>query len=553
MATITIPTGGPLSAHRPVVMGRRGLVASAHYLASLAGLCMFFQGGNAVDAAVAAAAALNVVEPYMSGMGGIGWMLISRARTGERRVLNFSGYAPAAAVPEAFTLETRKEGIRAPIVPGNLAGWLTALETYGRLSREEVFSPAIELAEQGYPTSVLNSRFFTVNQKRLCAHPTTRQVFYAQGRPPQPSEILIQPDLARSFRAVVKAGREALYGGPLGREIARFCQEQGGLLTEQDFATYHPEWVEPITVDYQGYQVVTPPPNSNAFQILESLNILEGYELAAMGHNSPDYLHTLIEAMKLAVTDRIAYSADPHRYDIPLAGLLSKPYAEALRSKLHPRQANLVCGERYVEPIPAGSLLPGSPSQYLSGETTHLSAVDADGTAVSITQTLGGAFGCGVVAGTTGLLLNNNMDWFEIDPKSHSRNLVAPGKRLTTSMSPTQVFRDGEFRLTIGTPGSYGILQTTLQMLLNFVAFGMTVQEAIEAPRCRVISGTTVKMENRVPAEAREELARRGHDIQLIGEWSMEVGGGHGIARHPTTGILMGGADPRRDGYALGL
>jgi gamma-glutamyltranspeptidase/glutathione hydrolase len=299
--------------------------------------------------------------------------------------------------------------------------------------------------------------------------------------------------------------------------------------------------------------VFTTGPNSNGFQIIETLNIVENFDLIDMGHNSPRYLHHLIEAVKLAVADRIAYCGDPDMVDIPLPEIVGKAYAAHRRRLLDPDQAAVVSGERASPAVPSGSLRAGVPWEFRSGETTHLSAADGAGNAVSITQTLGNAFGCGLVAGKTGILLNNISKWFEIDPAADTRNLVAPGKRCSNNMSPTQVFRGDRLRLAIGTPGSYGITQTTVQMLLNVMEFGMNVQEAIEAPRFRVMSGKEVVMENRVDETARSELLRRGHELTLLGEWSVAVGGGHGIAVQPENGIMMAGADPRRDGYALGF
>jgi len=549
---VRMPEGGALRAHRPVVMGRRGVVATAHALASEAGLSVMRQGGNAVDAVVAAAAALNVVEPYMSGMGGVGLALVSMGG-GLPRMLNFSGCAPQAARPEVFDEDTHGLGVTSVSVPGNPAGWLALQEEYGALRRGEVFAPAVELAREGYPVSYLNARFFAENREHLGAHPATAAVFCPGGATPGPGEILRQPALARSLGALAEGGSAEFYTGALGRAIAEFCREEGGLLTADDLAAYRPRWQEPIRTEYRGYTVLTTAPNSNGFQILETLNILEDYDLAAMGHNTADYLHHLIEALKLAITDRIAYWGDPDFVAVPDATLASKPYAAARRSLLNPERAAVVCGERPTREVPPGALPPGGANEFHSGETTHLCAADAAGNVVSITQTLGGAFGSGLIAGGTGILLNNHLNWFEIDPAADSRNLVAPGKRCAVNMSPTQVFRGDRLCLAIGTPGSYGILQTTAQMVLNVLVFGMNVQEAIEAPRVRVMSGREVVIEDRVEPGVRAELIRRGHELTLLGDWSITVGGGQGLAVHPQTGALMAGADPRRDGYALGF
>ena len=549
-----MPEGGSaLTAHRPVITSRRGMVACAHYEASLAGLRMFLQGGNAVDAAVAAAAALNVVEPFMSGLGGIGFLLISRNHGQERRVLNFSGVVPQQAVPEKFTPENHSVGVRCPLVPGNPHGWLTMLDTYGSLSREAALAPAIELAEQGIVISSSDSRYFEVNEGRLAQFPTSKEAYFPNGGSPQPGYILKQPNLAQSFKTLAAEGLDGFYRGAVAQEIDRFMRETDGLITAEDLESYEPNWETPISTTYKGFEVVTTGPNSNAFQVLETLNILEAFDLRSMGHNSADYIHLVSEAIKVAVPDRIAYGGDPNFMEVPVAGLLTKEYARGRRGLINHKRASTVIGERYTQNPPEDAIPAGTPSVYTSGETTHFSAADSDGTVASITQTLGAGFGCGVVAGNTGILLNNNIDLMDIVGGSDSRLLVQPGKRPGSNMAPIQVFKDGKFILSIGTPGSYGIPQTTTQMVLNVLEFGMNVQEAIEAARFRVMTGTTINMEERVSLAAREELADRGHDIGLLGEWGMEVGGGHAIAADPASGILMGGADPRRDGYVLGI
>ena len=548
-----MPEGGSaLTAHRPVITGRRGMVACAHYEASLAGLKMFMQGGNAVDAAVAAAAALNVVEPFMSGLGGIGFLLISRNGGKERRVLNFSGVVPQQATPDKFTPENHSVGVRCPLVPGNPHGWLTMLDTYGNLSREAVLTPAIELSEQGVVISGSDSRYFEVNEGRLSQFPYSKAAYLPNGGSPKAGNILKQPNLAQSFRALAADGLDGFYRGAVAEEFDRFMREEDGLITAADLDAYEPDWETPISTTYKGFEVVTTGPNSNAFQVLETLNILEAFDLNSMGHNSADYIHTVSEAIKIAVPDRIAYGGDPNFMDVPVAGLLTKEYARSRRSLMNHKRASTVIGERYTENPPEDAILAGTPSVYTSGETTHFSAADGEGTVASITQTLGAGFGCGVVAGNTGILLNNNIDLMDIVEGSDSRLLVQPGKRPGSNMAPIQVFKDGRFILSIGTPGSYGIPQTTTQMVLNVLEFGMNVQEAIEAARFRVMTGTTINMEERVPLAAREKLEARGHDVNLLGQWGMEVGGGHAIGCDPASGILMGGADPRRDGYALG-
>lgn len=539
-------------AHRPVAMGTRGMVASAHSLASLAGLRMLMDGGNAVDAAVATAAALNVVEPFMSGLGGIGIMLFHQARSGVTRTLNFGGRTPYAAQPELFNEKTKQVGLLAPMVPGNLAGWLEALEKYGTMSREKVFTPAIEYAERGVPMTHFGYAVWQSNAAKLRQCPHAAATYLTGGEVPAPGEIVRQPDLARTFRKIVEQGRAVFYEGEIARAIADFCTAEGGLISLKDLRDYQPVWQDVISTDYRGYTVCTAPPNSEGFQMLETLNILEAFDIASLRHNSAEYLHLLIEAVKIAATDRIAFAGDPDLFDVPIAGLLSKEFAAERRKLINLKKANVVAGERWVKDAPADAITAGKAREYFPKGTTHFCVVDGEGNAVSITQTLGGGFGCGRVVPGTGIALNNGINWMEIDPACNTPNLVAGGKRAAWCLAPMQVFRDGQLRLAIGTPGSYGILHTTLQMFLNVIEFGANVQEAIEAPRVRVYGGTNVEAEERIPADVRDALTQKGHTIHLLPAWSPIVGGGHGIMVHPTSGALMGGADPRRDGYAVG-
>ncbi|MGE3540705.1 MAG: gamma-glutamyltransferase [Candidatus Tectimicrobiota bacterium] len=540
-------------AHRPVVMGCHGMVTSAHPLASQAGLRMLLEGGNAFDAAVAAAATLNVVEPYMSGVGGIGVLLCYIAAEKRLRVLNFSGRAPYAAVPERYTPETQLLGLAAPLVPGNVAGWCTLLDTYGSMALQRVLAPAIAYAEQGVPLTTVHSAFIANNRQVLASFPTSAQIFLPQATVPAPGTVLRQRDLAQSLRLLAEGGQDVFYRGALADRMLRVIAQRGGLLTRQDLQEYRAAWEEPISTTYRGYEVYVPPPNSSAFQILEALNILEGDDLDRLGYATPAALHLLMEAVKLSVTDRIAYAGDPEHHAIPLERLLSKDYARLQRQRINPQQAALVWGERAMAERHPEVLRPGVPASYASGLTTHLAAADAAGNVVTLTQTLGMAFGCGMVLGDTGIFLNNMMYWFETDPTLKSPNLVAPRKRVDFCLAPMQVFRDGVLYMSLGTPGSYGILQTTVQMLLHHLDYGMNIQEAIEAPRFRYFEGRRVEMENRFPQATRQAMEALGHQVDTLEAWSPSVGGGQGIVRHPESGAWQGGADPRRDGYAVGF
>jgi gamma-glutamyltranspeptidase/glutathione hydrolase len=528
-------------------MGTRGAVASAHPLASMAGIRVLLEGGNAVDAAVAVGSTLNVVEPFMSSAGGIGLMFISRARTRERHVLDFIGPAPRAADPARCTEDELAGGPKACATPGNLGGWLAALERFGTMPRARVLAPAIELAETGVPLTFAGVGFFEQARATLGRSAEATRLYLGNGGP-RPGKIVTYKELAATFRQVAEGGAEAFYRGPIAKAIARAVAEAGGWLAEEDLAAFRPEWRPPLAIAYRGRELCSVPPPFSAFQMLETLNILEGYDLAGWGHNSADYLHHLIEAIKLGSADRLAFA---YSDEAPIRGLVSKAYAAAQRARIDPARAAVSEGERHTPERLAGQIAEGHPARFENEQTTHFACADGEGTVVSVTQTLGAPFGSGFAVPGTGLVLNNILKWSDRDPASP--NVLRPGRKAGTMMSPTQVFQDGVFLLSIGTPGSYGILQTQPQMLLNVLEFGLNVQEAIEAPRIRVYRDRRVDAESRLSEATRAELGRRGHQVNVIGDWSWIVGGGQGIARDPESGALMAGADPRRDGYALAI
>lgn len=538
------------AANRPVAMGVNGMVTSAHPLASLAGQRMLIQGGNAFDAAVATAAALNVVEPYMSGVGGIGVALAYIAKEKRVRALNFSGRTPRSANPDLFTNQNKQTGILAPLIPGNVAGWLTLHENYGILDREQIFQPAIEYAEDGFPVTHLNSRIMARSAIRLSLYPSASIILNNNGGTPPPGSRLTMPFLAESLRKIAKDGKETFYRGELAELIVAGNQELGGLYTLDDFADYEAVWQEPIAIDYRGYKIHTTPPNSSGFQILEALKIMEGLKSKDLIFQHPDTLHFLIEAIKLSVTDRIKYGGDPDHVKTPIKGLLSESYAETQRGRIDPTKVAPVSGEHFTSHIPTGSLLAGSPDEFDGGMTTHFATADRDGNVVTVTQTLGGGFGCAVAPRDTGIFLNNMSFWFDIEEESPNR--IGPEKRVDFCLAPTQTLKQGDFLLSIGTPGGWGILQTTPQFIMHVLDHKMNIQEAIEAPRFRCVQGNQVEMEERFPLHVRRALEDKGHDIDIIEAFSMSVGGCQGLQIDSESGVFQGGADPRRDGLAIG-
>ncbi|MGH7279289.1 MAG: gamma-glutamyltransferase family protein, partial [Candidatus Rokuibacteriota bacterium] len=438
-------------------------------------------------------------------------------------------------------------GPKSCATPGNLGGWLAALERFGSMERARVLAPAIALAENGVPLTWMNVEFFGKARETLARSAEAQRLYLGNGAP-RPGAVVTYKELAGTLRQVAEGGAEAFYRGPIARAIARSVCEAGGWLAEADLTSFTPVWREPARITYRGHEVCAVPPPFSAFQMLETLNILEGYDVSGWGHNTPDSLHHLIEAVKLGSADRLAFA---YGGDVPIAGLLSKAYAASQRARIDPARAAVSEGERHSRERLPGQIAEGHPAKFADEQTTHFACADAGGTVVSVTQTLGVPFGSGFAVPGTGIVLNNILKWMDRFPESP--NVLRPGRKAGTMMSPTQVFRGGRFALSIGTPGSYGILQTTSQMLLNVLEFGLGIQEAIEAPRIRVYRDRLVDAESRLAVETREALSRRGHDINPIDEWSWIVGGGQGIVRDPESGVFSAGADPRRDGYALAI
>jgi gamma-glutamyltranspeptidase/glutathione hydrolase len=533
---------------RPVALGRRGMVATANPLATQAGVRMLARGGNAVDAIVAAAAAIGVVEPYMSGMAGCGVLMLTPPG-GRPRVLNFLGRAPTGATAERLAGANRDDGVLSVAVPGNLAGWARALADHGTLPLREVLQPAIELAEGGFPMTIFDRQMFDEHVQRL--NPEGARTYLHGGRAPEVGAPVVQPNLAATFRTIARDGIGAFYDGPLGAAVVRDMTDLGGLVTRDDLASFPGKlaWGEPLVTSYRGFEVFAPAPPSSGIQVLQTLNGMAGWDLGAMPHLGPDHLALIAEASRVARTDTDRHVGDPDLVSVPVADLLSAGRTEAIRKEM---RARLARPRRSVALAGGSGAPPGT-----SASTTHLAACDASGLAVNITHSLGGGFGSGVVVRGTGIALNNALHWTSLEPDHPNR--VQPGKRHEWPVAPLHLLRDGAFWATVGTPGSYGILVTTVQVLANLVDFGLNVQEAIGAPRFRwadeaidPLPAETLRIESRVPEATRESLAERGYALDLLGAWSMRVGGVQAVLRDRATGWLMGGADPRRNGYAMG-
>ena len=556
------PHGISYEAHRPVVMGRRGMVASGHPLASQAGIAVMQRGGNAVDAAVAVAAAVSVVEPGMSGIGGDGFIMLYHRARNELNVVNATGAAPGAATREQYLPDgIPMKGILSMSVPGLLRGWVEAHRRYGALSLAQVLEPAIDLAENGFPVSHTLSASIAADTL-LCEFPTSRAVFTRDGRPLAPGEVLYQRDLARTFQRSGAEGDGVFYEGEIAQALVRFSEEQGGLLTLQDLAACRARWQDPIATTYRGYTVYEAPPNSSGHVLLQELNLAEQFDLRALGCNTAESIHLMTEAKKLAFADREVYLADPEFVDVPIPGLLSKEYA-AERRRLISQQAAMTYPEA-GRPAGVSASLPGPRGPQFDestevGGTTSFTVADSFGNVISATPTHGGGFGTDVVVGNTGLLFNNGTRIGSTSPYPDDVNYVRGGQIPLLNNSPVIVMRDGEFVLGIGTPGGETIGQTQFQTVLNVLEFGMSIQEAVAAPRFVLtaepnfyLPGAEIvlNLENRVAPETADALAAMGHNVELAAPYSF--GSNQGILRDAATGTMSAGADPRRVGYAVG-
>ncbi len=536
------------------VIAETAMVATQEATATRVGVDILRQGGNAVDAAVAVGFALAVTLPRAGNLGGGGFMLIYDPGRGETMAIDYRETAPATAHRDMFldaggeadpTL-SRDHGL-AVGVPGTVAGLAHALETHGSMSLAEVLAPAIRLAEVGIVVSPGLARSLADAQERLQRWPGTAAVFFrADGTPYRAGETLVQADLARSLRQIAADGPDAVYHGGIGEKIAAAVRAAGGIMTTDDLARYEVRERSPVTGTYRGYTIASmPPPSSGGIHIVQILNILEGFPLGFLGHNSAGTIHLMAEAMKLAYADRSVYLGDRDFVHVPVEGLTSRAYAEVLRAGIDRHRAR-----------PAAEISAGEPAPFESTETTHFSVVDGNGMAVANTYTLNFSYGTGLVAAGTGILLNNEMDDFSAKPGvpnaygliGGETNAVAPGKRPLSSMSPTIVLKDGAPMLVTGSPGGSRIITTTLQIILNVIDHDMGIAEATIAPRIHhQWLPDELRIETGISPDTIARLAGKGHRVvtrQVMGSTqSIMIEGGR----------LYGAADPRRPGaLALG-
>ena len=527
---------------RPV-HAARGMVVTNHPLASAAGAEMLAAGGNAVDGAVAALFALTVVEPMMVGILGAGHAHLLLAG-GRHTVIDGYTTAPAAARPDMYRplsdswpdyleAEGRENsvGLRAVGVPGTLAAWCEMLARFGTLDLEAITAPAIRHAERGFRVTGYLGECLVEAAGDLARFPASARVFLPGGTPLRAGELLVQTDYADTLRAVAAEGAPALHGGALGGRVAEHMAREGGLITLTDLRRYCTVERAPVRGTYRGFDVTgCPPPTGGGIHLIQILNLLESYDVAGLGFGTVDGIHLLAEALKIAFADRAAATGDPAFVEVPVARLIAKDYAAARRAEIDMAKAG----------APAPAVTAGSAS------TTHVTVADADGNVVAATQTLNSLFGARAMVPGTGMLLNNTMALF--DPHPGHVLSVAPGKRMTSSMAPTILLRDGRPVLALGLPGGMRIFASVLQAVVNVVDHGMSLQEAVEAPRVWT-QGQELEVEAAVGADVRAGLAARGHHVVPVAH----VAGGMGAIAFEADGTLTGASCWRADGTPVGL
>lgn len=525
---------------RPAARGTGGMVTSAHPLASAAGVRILADGGNAFDAIAAVAATLNVVEPFMSGLAGLGMATVWSARERRVRTLDFHPPVPGAFDGSGLDRLALRDGPNANGVPGNLAGWCFLVSELGTMPLSRVFQDAIRHARDGYPVSPFYAAMVDTGRGRAM-QPEWERVYVNAAGSASVNTVLRQPELAETLEAIAADGPGHLYGGPLGRQMVEHIQSLGGCMTEDDLLAVQPIWEEPVVATYRGLDVHVPPPPAESFQFLLTLRILEGLDVASTEHLSADHLDRVFRAVRLAAETRIRNNKCSAAR---AAELLSEAAVAPLRAIAGGDGAVVGRTERYGDgPLPDGV--------ELSEHTTSFSAIDREGNVVCLTQSLGAPFGSGVVIPGTGVCMNNFLNWGDLEPESPNR--LVGGERFGMCLAPSISLRDGEPVLALGTPGSYGILQTQAQAFVHHLDFGLDLQAALDAPRARLWDGRRIQLESRIEDEVVDALRGRGHEIEVIAPFSMMCGGMHAIARDPASGALTGAADSRRDGAAIPL
>ena len=548
-AAITyITTTNYAAQNRPDVRGMQGAVSADHPLAAQAGLRVLQEGGNATDAIIAMAGVLAVVRPHMNGIGGDAFGLFYDGDSGAITALNASGRAGALATPEFFAAAGVNRipgtGALSVSVPGAVAGWVDAHDRYGTMDFQSLLAPAIDFARNGFPVSTRLAADFQEQGRSL--NLSAQNLYLPNGSPPAVGTLLKNAALAVSLDTIAREGKAGYYHGTIAKRLAAFISEQGGHLRASDFATHTSTWVEPLRGNYLGHTFIVMPPNTQGLAQLALMEMSKSHSIQSLGHNTAQYLHTLIELKKLAFADRDRWIADPDFAAVPVTELLDSTYLRERAALVDARHA-------------ATSVEPGFGDEVFSntdqdrddaGDTVYLTAVDQWGNAVSWIQSNFAGFGSGLLEPETGVLLHNRGSLFTL--QTGHPNEVAPGKRPYHTLTPLMaLYPDGGFAFTMGTPGGDSQTQSLLQIVHNMLLFGMTPQQAIEAPRFRSSGGVAVAIEDRINAEVRSELETLGHRLRVIEGWTATFGGAQMIVFDPGTGVLTAAADPRREAYSL--
>ncbi len=526
--------------------GPNGVVAAAKPEASEVGLEILKKGGNAVDAAIAAAFALHVLEPNASGVGGGGFMIVKMANMPKPVVVDFRETAPLASTDKMYLGADGKvrpkstyEGGLSVGVPGEVKGLLYALEHFGsgKFSRMDLVQPAISWALKGVPVTVNLAQIIKDNFDKLVFYENGAKIYLDDGLPYEIGDTFTNPDYANTLAQIGIYGEDAIYKGKIAQAMVDEVQKRGGILSMEDLQKYEVKVREPVVGEYRGYKIYSvPPASSGGTHLVQMLNIMENFPVSKTVQGSAANAHLWAETLKLTFADRSKYMADTDFVKVPLAGLTSKAYAKDLAAKIDP-----------AKPMPSATA--GDPSKYESGSTTSLSVMDKDGNMVNITKTINYFFGSGVVVPGTGIIMNDEMDDFV--PTPGSANSVQPGKRPLSSISPTLVLDpQGRSFMVLGSPGATRIFPTVAQVISNVIDFGMPIQEAILAPRLFQMASGAVNLEGRYSINTYEALKKMGHTVTVRGDWDAYFGGVHAVLYDYDAGILYGGADPRRDGQA---
>jgi gamma-glutamyltranspeptidase/glutathione hydrolase len=521
---------------RPTIMGRTAGVVAGHQLAAQAGVRMLRDGGNAIDAAIAMAAALAVLKPDACGLGSDLFMLYRDAKTGDVHALNASGPAPQLASAQEFSGGAIPNlGLRAASVPGAVDGWERALGRFGRRSLRDVLEPAIALAKEGMPVSALFASTLAKNEAALKPFAATQAAYYPHGRPPEAGEVLVQADLARTLQSIALGGAAAFYRGEFAEALDRHARKTGAFLRKEDLASYESEWREPVHGRYRGYELFGQPPVSVGIAVLEAMQILEEFPVAKLADASLEVVHLQVEATKIAMTDVRGHISDP-------AFVGERAVPELLDRNRAGRRA------KEIDPHRASSFKAVELFAQAGTDTSYAAAIDADGNVVSLLQSVFHVFGCGEVVPGTGALLNNRMTGFSLDPASP--NVLAPGKRTLHTLNPLLVLAPDGNVMALGTPGGPSQVYTNVSLLVRTIDYVLELQRAIDAPRWFVTPAGDLHIETSVAPGVRERLTAMGHKVVGFPPHSAAMGGA-GIARINEHGVREVAADPRRETYAL--